>query len=130
MNLDLVKILWQAIIPLLDENRLEGIIYIYIPVDSITDYIQKFAVNWVIASFLFIVLAMVLTTKWLKKLIRPIQDMEAAAYQVSKGDYSIKIPVTSDDEVGRLTKAFNEMADSIHLEKEKKENFLKMFHMS
>ena len=27
-----------AIIPLLDENRLEGIIYTYIPVDSITEY--------------------------------------------------------------------------------------------
>ena len=113
-----------AIIPLIDENRLEGIIYIYIPVDSITDYIQKFAVNWIIAAFLFITLAMVLTTKWLKKLIRPIKDMEAAAYQVSKGDYSIKVPVTSNDEVGQLTKAFNEMAESIHVEEEKKREFL------
>ena len=94
-----------AIIPLLDENRLEGIIYIYIPVDSITDSIQKFAVNWIIAAFLFIILAIVLTTKWLKKLIRPIQEMEVAAHQVSKGDYSIKVPVTSNDEVGQLSKS-------------------------
>ncbi len=113
-----------AIIPLLDENRLEGIIYIYIPVDSITEFIQNFAVKWIIAALLFIVLAIVLTTKWLKKLIRPIQEMEVAAHQVSKGDYSIKVPVTSNDEVGQLAKAFNEMAESIHLEEEKKREFL------
>lgn len=113
-----------AIIPLLDESRLEGIIYIYVPVDSITEYIQKFAVNWIIAAILFVVLAMVLTTKWLNKLIRPLHDMEAAAHQVSKGDYSIKVPVNSNDEVGQLAKAFNEMAESIYLEEERKREFL------
>ena len=113
-----------AIIPLLDENRLEGIIYTYIPVDSITDLIQEFAVKWMIAAILFLMIAIVLTTKWLKKLIHPIQEMEVAARQVSKGDYSIQVPVTSHDEVGQLAKAFNEMADSIHLEEEKKREFL------
>ena len=43
---------------------------------------------------------------------------------MSKGDYSIKVPVTSNDEVGQLAKAFNEMAESIHLEEEKKREFL------
>ena len=68
-----------AIIPLLDENRLEGIIYTYIPVDSITDIIQEFAVKWMIAAILFLMIAILLTTKWLKKLIHPIQEMEVAA---------------------------------------------------
>ena len=113
-----------AIIPLIDENRLEGIIYTYIPVDSITDLIQEFAVKWMIAAILFLMIAIVLTTKWLKKLIHPIQEMEVAARQVSKGDYSIQVPVTSNDEVGQLAKAFNEMAESIHLEEEKKREFL------
>ncbi len=113
-----------AIIPLLDENRLEGIIYTYIPVDSITDIIQEFAVKWMIAAILFLIIAILLTTKWLKKLIHPIQEMEVAARQVSKGDYSIQVPVTSHDEVGQLAKAFNEMAKSIHLEEEKKREFL------
>lgn len=113
-----------AIIPLLDDHGLEGIIYTYIPVDSITELIKEFAVKWMIAAFLFLIIAIGLTTKWLKKLIHPIQDMEVAAHQVSKGDYSIKVPVTSNDEVGQLAKAFNEMAESIHLEEEKKREFL------
>lgn len=113
-----------AIIPLLDENRLEGIIYTYIPVDSITELIHEFAVKWMIAAFLFMLIAILLTTKWLRKLINPIQEIEVAARHVSKGDYSIKVPVTSDDEVGHLAKAFNEMAESIHLEEEKKRVFL------
>ena len=94
-----------AIIPLLDDHRLEGIIYTYIPVDSITELIHEFAVKWMIAAILFMVIAILLTTKWLRKLIHPIQEMEVAAHQVSKGDYSIKVPVTSDDEVGQLSKS-------------------------
>lgn len=113
-----------AIIPLLDENRLEGIIYTYVTVDSITELTKEFSLKWVIAALLFTAIAIVLMTKWLKKLIRPIQEMEGAAHQVSKGDYSIKVPVTSSDEVGRLAKAFNEMAESIYLEEEKKREFL------
>ncbi|MFJ8265201.1 sensor histidine kinase [Peribacillus asahii] len=113
-----------AIIPLTDGERLEGIIYTYIPVNSITDLIHEFAVKWIVTAILFMLIIMLLTTKWLKKLIHPIRDMEAAAHQVSNGDYSIQVQVTSDDEVGQLGHAFNKMAQSIHLEEERKREFL------
>ena len=113
-----------AIIPLLDDQGLEGIIYTYVPVDSITEFIHEFAVKWILAALLFLIIAIGLMTKWLKKLINPIHKMEMAAHLVSKGDYSIEVPVTSNDEIGQLAKAFNEMAESIHLEEEKKREFL------
>lgn len=113
-----------AIIPLLDDHRLEGIIYTYIPVDSITELIHVFALKWSFAAILFIIISILFTTKWLKKLIYPIQEMKEAAYQVSKGDYAINVPVRSEDEVGQLAKAFNKMAESIHLEEERKREFL------
>ncbi|MEH6945979.1 ATP-binding protein [Bacillus sp. JJ634] len=113
-----------AIIPLTDGDRLEGIIYTYIPVNSITDLIHEFAVKWIAAAILFMLMVMLLTTKWLKKLIHPIRDMKAAAHQVSNGDYSTQVRVTSDDEVGQLGHAFNKMAQSLHLEEERKREFL------
>lgn len=113
-----------AIIPLVDDHRLEGIIYTYIPVDSITELIHEFALKWGMVALLFIVIAILLMTKWLKKLIRPIQEMEVAVHQVSNGDYSIHVPIRSMDEVGQLAGAFNEMAESIHLEEERKREFL------
>lgn len=118
------KTVVAAIIPLLDRHGLEGIIYTYVPVDSMSEYIHEFAVKWMITALLFILFATLLTTKWLKKMIQPIQEIEEAAYQVSKGDYSIQVPISSRDELGQLAKAFNEMAESIYFEEERKREFL------
>lgn len=46
-----------AIIPLIDEDRLEGIIYTYIPVDSITVLLKEFAAKWMAAILLFLIVA-------------------------------------------------------------------------
>jgi len=45
-------------------------------------------------------------TKRLRKLTQAVRQFE-------KGDYQNRIPVTSDDELGQLTYAFNHMADTI-----------------
>ena len=119
-----------AIIPLIDEDRLEGIIYTYIPVDSITDLLKEFAAKWMAAVLLFLIVSILLTTKWLKKLVSPIKEMETAAHRVSEGDYDIQIQVKSHDEIGNLAHAFNEMAKSIHLEEERKKSFSKMLPMN
>ncbi|MGE7121309.1 sensor histidine kinase [Peribacillus sp. NPDC046944] len=113
-----------AIIPLNDGDRLEGIIYTYIPVDSITDLLREFAAKWLGAAFLFLIVVIFLMTKWLKKLVKPIKEMEHAANRVSDGDYNIKLQVKSQDEIGSLAQAFNEMAQSIYLEEERKKEFL------
>ncbi|MFJ7830273.1 sensor histidine kinase [Peribacillus sp. NPDC097197] len=113
-----------AIIPLNDGDRLEGIIYTYIPVDSITDLLREFAAKWLGAAFLFLIVVVFFMTKWLKKLVKPIKEMEHAANRVSDGDYNIKLQVKSQDEIGSLAQAFNEMAQSIYLEEERKKEFL------
>ncbi|MFJ7636868.1 sensor histidine kinase [Peribacillus sp. NPDC097206] len=113
-----------AIIPLNDGDRLEGIIYTYIPVDSITDLLREFAAKWLGAAFLFLIVVIFFMTKWLKKLVKPIKEMEHAANRVSDGDYNIKLQVKSQDEIGSLAQAFNEMAQSIYLEEERKKEFL------
>ena len=78
------------------------------------------------AAFLFLIVVIFLMTKWLKKLVKPIKEMEHAANRVSDGDYNIKLQVKSQDEIGSLAQAFNEMAQSIYLEEERKKNSSKM----
>lgn len=40
----------------------------------------------------------------------PLREMERAASKIARGDYSQRVMVSSRDEVGRLGKAFNQMA--------------------
>ncbi|WP_374720996.1 sensor histidine kinase [Peribacillus tepidiphilus] len=112
------------IYPLLDDERLEGILYVYLPLASIKDLMKDFTTFWMIASFLFIVVSIFLGTLWINRLIRPLKEMEAAAHSVSQGDFSQRVEVTTVDEIGQLAKAFNEMAAAIQKEDESKREFL------
>ncbi|MDT5340705.1 MAG: hypothetical protein QOD90_6210 [Mycobacterium sp.] len=45
--------------------------------------------------------------------VRPIRRLESGAQQISSGDYGIVLPVTSRDEFGDLTVAFNDMSRNL-----------------
>lgn len=48
-----------------------------------------------------------------RSLIGPLARLEAAARRIKEGDLSAKVPITSTDEVGTLSKVFNDMAHSL-----------------
>ena len=48
-----------------------------------------------------------------RKIINPVQSLITATVKISKGDMSARIPVTSRDEIGELTEAFNRMTTDL-----------------
>jgi signal transduction histidine kinase len=44
-----------------------------------------------------------------RRLSRPIKDLAAGTVRISRGDFSHRIPVRSQDEIGELARSFNEM---------------------
>lgn len=113
-----------VIIPLLDGNRLEGIIYLYVPLAKITELMSEFATLWIIGAALFLIVAVFLGIVIIQHLTKPITDIKEAANVVSKGDYSVRVKIQSQDEVGQLAAAFNKMSASIQKEDERKRDFL------
>jgi signal transduction histidine kinase len=49
------------------------------------------------------------TYRWSK----PLKMMSAAAKSMAKGDFSRRIPIMSDDEIGELSASFNQMTNSL-----------------
>ena len=47
------------------------------------------------------------------RLVKPLRQMSAAAKSFGSGDFSVRVPVTSQDEIGQLAVSFNNMADSL-----------------
>ncbi len=55
---------------------------------------------------------------------KPLKQMSEAAYAMSKGDFSKRIPVTSDDEIGELAASFNKMTNSLSRLEETRKSFI------
>lgn len=47
------------------------------------------------------------------RLVKPLRQMAAAARSFGTGDFSVRVPVTSADELGQLAMSFNHMANSL-----------------
>ncbi len=60
------------------------------------------------------VLFTLLLTVWLtRRARRGLSEIESVVHRMADGDLSVRLPVRSDDEVGRVVSDFNRMADSL-----------------
>ena len=53
-----------------------------------------------------------------RRITSPIVHLKAAAENISDGDFDVKLPIKSNDEIGELTSAFNQMAIRINQQQE------------
>ena len=67
--------------------------------------VEALAVGLVISIFLSLLLA--------KTMIAPIQELTHAAEKVASGDFTDKVENASKDEIGVLTRTFNDMAEQL-----------------
>lgn len=65
-------------------------------------------------SILAIIAAIILYTKITGIILRPVYNLIDTAKKFSEGDFSLRAEIFRDDEIGKLSKAFNAMAGQLH----------------
>jgi two-component system, NtrC family, sensor kinase len=95
------------------EGRIIGILYVGMLekpyLDTAAGVTRTFALIAALSvAFLFILLYLSTT-----RIIRPLQRMAVAAGEISRGDLSYKVEVSSHDEIGELADSFNLMTDHL-----------------
>lgn len=114
----------SVVLPLVDENRLEGIIYLYYPLAKISELAQQEIGLLVVVAIIFTALITVACYYGLRKILRPLKQLQEAVVEMTDGHYEVRVPVTSSDEIGQLSEAFNKMANTIQQEDEAQKTFL------
>lgn len=71
-----------------------------------------------------IVIAFFVLYSLMYKFTKPLKSMSEAAKRMAKGDFSKRIPVISDDEIGQLSVSFNNMTDSLSRLEKMRRNFI------
>jgi HAMP domain-containing protein len=69
--------------------------------------------TFLIITVLGLGIALFLTINRVRRLTEPIRRLAEAANLISAGERSVKVPIDSSDEIGRLAGSFNEMADNL-----------------
>ncbi len=79
----------------------------------------------IINSSVWVMLAAVIAVYFItERIINPLRVMTSAAKEMSKGNFSTRIPVYGKDEVSELSKAFNDMAESLDSLEKMRNSFL------
>lgn len=114
----------SVILPLTDQNRLEGIIYIYYPLAKISELANEEVVMLIGSAIIFSIVLAIFIYIGIGRIMRPLKELQHAVEKMSEGDYGTRVYVSSKNEIGKLSEAFNEMADSIQKEDENQKTFL------
>jgi class 3 adenylate cyclase len=104
----------SAFAPILDaRGSTAAVLEVDYPVDFYFDRLRELDTTIALGSVAALLLALVLAVVFARRLTRPIVALTTAAGRVAAGDLSPVVAVTSRDEVGHLTRAFNAMVEGL-----------------
>lgn len=71
--------------------------------------------RWILLAFLFLALLFSITGElwFIARMVKPFEELEAGIKLLETGLFSEPLPVHSQDEIGRLTQTFNQMAQTL-----------------
>ena len=81
--------------------------------ESARQHIAELRRNIVLIWLLAVLVGLGLTYGLARRILGPVRELDRGAAEVARGDYDYRVPVKSDDELGRLAQAFNAMCASI-----------------
>lgn len=97
-----------------DEGVLLGTLNAYVPLAGSRQQAQNNTLVIAFGIFSAVGLVIILIGRFLRQsVIRPVEELSQAAVGVANGHTNLSVKAKSDDEIGRLSQAFNQMVDNI-----------------
>ncbi len=111
--------------PIFDpENNIIGSLYVGILEKPFIKIKYNIAMIFITILIIISSIVFILSLIFSKKIIEPIQSLEAKIKKVAKGNYEEFVEITSNDEIGRVEQEFNNMIKNL---KEKEQALNKLY---
>lgn len=95
------------------DGKVSAFVFSAAPTSQITTFFMVLLRMYILAAIIPVILIFFAEYALTYRLIRPLRQMSDAAKRMAKGDFSRRIPVISDDEIGDLSISFNNMTNSL-----------------
>lgn len=102
------------------DNQMAGMVFVSSDAGDLKEFLQEMLEMFLVSAVCVIFIAFAVIYFVTSNLVRPLRSMVSATESFAKGDFTVRVPVTDMDEIGKLSMAFNNMAnalaqqDSIH----------------
>ncbi|WP_391205988.1 cell wall metabolism sensor histidine kinase WalK [Psychrobacillus sp. L4] len=107
------KRIWILATPIVSKGEVIGSLYIESNIENV--FVQMNEINQILAGGTAVALAITIVLGILiaQTITRPISDMRKQAQAMAKGNFSRKVRVYGDDEIGQLAIAFNHLTNRL-----------------
>lgn len=113
-------------VPLLvkEDNVCVGAVFAATSISSVNAFQGELFKIFLIAAAAALAAAFCVVGAFAYRLVKPLRQMSAAAHSFGAGDFSVRVPVTSTDELGQLAVSFNNMANSLSISEGTRRSFI------
>lgn len=78
-------------------------------------FLREQQLAFALTAGVIVLLSTVLSLFLAKRLVRPIRELAVATHQMTAGSFSVRVPVSSNDELGQLANDFNSLAMALEM---------------
>ncbi len=94
-------------------SNIMGVVIVTSDASDISDFTDMVLRIFILSAIAALAISFLAIGVFSYNLVRPLKQMAQAAKQFGKGDFSVRVSESSNDEIGELGVAFNNMAESL-----------------
>ena len=117
LDSDTRKRVWVLATPIFNnvgpDNEVIGAIYIESNIEKVFEQMSEINRIFAVGTSISLAITIILGIFFAKTITKPILDMRRQAQAMSRGNYSRKVRVYGDDEIGQLAIAFNHLTNRL-----------------
>lgn len=113
-----------TISPVQVNKEIVGYVYMFQDTASVHSLIQGLNEHFILAGWISVFLTFIIIIFLSRGITKPLVKMKEATSQISKGDFSVSLPKTSNDELGDLAKSIESLANDLSYLKQERNEFL------
>lgn len=119
----------STVSPVEKDGQLVGLVYMFQDTASIHSMMKRLNEHFAISGWISVIFTIVIIIFLSKGITKPLLKMKAATREISKGNYSVSLPDTYDDEMGELAESIETLArDLQYLTKQRNEFLASISH--
>ena len=110
--------------PIVVAGKTEGYVYMFLGTESIEEMVNGLTRQFIIAGVITFLLTAITIFLLSRLLTKPLLHMKQATEKMSKGDLSVSLTTTRNDEIGELAQSIQTLANDLHYMKTERSEFL------